>query len=313
MKNYGQELESEVFHKYKTNKNTEEAEKRKEMEIALQKKAELDQINASNLDRKRQMQSMLSKDYENMIKMKEQQKQYERMSDLRNGQMANDKAAKELDFLNQTEANKKKMVKDILNNAKTIHDGKIGQSEKDKYASTLEDKRHLEEIERRNQQRDLAKLSKYNQFNDFQNKISQSYNQQVMAPQMEKDMEFRRNLRKQEEDRKRKLDHEAEMQNKMRKDWAMNTRMGQEKQMKTKNEEGQARFAQHLADEHNTRSIERDYNSLKNIDLQEKKERQQIYKEMLDNQKRTKDNMKMYGNMTGIEKQMNKNELAAFK
>lgn len=311
--NYGQELESEVFNKININKNTEEAEKRKEMEIALQKKAELDHINAATLDRKRQMQSMLSKDYENMIKMKEQQKQYERMSDLRNGQLANDKAAKELDFLNQTEANKRQMVKEILNNAKNIHDGQIGQSEKDNYARTLEDKRHLEEIERRNQERDMAKLSKYNQFNDFQNKISNSYHQTVTAPQMEKDMEFRRNLRKQEEERKRKLDHEAEMQSKMRKDWAMNTRMGQEKQMKTKNEENQARFAEHKADEYHTRSIERDYNNLRNMDLNEKKERQKIYKEMLDNQKRTKDNMKMYGNMTGIEKRLNKNDLAAFK
>uniref|UniRef100_A0A7S3KAH8 Uncharacterized protein n=1 Tax=Euplotes crassus TaxID=5936 RepID=A0A7S3KAH8_EUPCR len=313
MKNYGQELESEVYYKTKTNKNTEEAEKRKEMEIALQKKAELDNINAATLDRKKQMQSMLSQDYENMIKMKEQQKQYERMSDLRNGQLANDKASKELDFLNQTEMNKRKMVKEILNNAKNMHDGEIGQSEKNNYARTLEDKRHLEEIERRNQERDLAKLSKYNQFNDFQNKISQSYHQTVSGPQMEKDMEFRRNLRKQEEERKRKLDHEAEMQNKMRKDWAMNTRMGQEKQMKTKNEEGQARFAEYRADEYHTRSIERDYNNLKNMDLNEKKERQKIYKEMLDNQKRTKDTMKMYGNMTGIEKRLNKNDLAAFK
>lgn len=313
MKSYGAELESEVFNKLRKSKDVEQAEKRREMELALQKKAELDQINAATLDRKKQMQSILQKDYENSIKLREQQKMSDRNNDLSNGRMANDKVAKELEFLNQTEANKKKMVKEILNNARHVHDGVVNQSEKDRYAKTLEDKRHLEEIERRNKERDLAQLTRYNQFNDFQNKISKSYNQQVVAPKIEQESQFRKNLKKAEEERNRKYDQDVELQKQMKKDWAMNTRFGQEKQMKSKNEENQARVAEHYADERNTRSIERDFNSLKNQDLMEKKQRQQKYKEMLDYQKKTKDSMNMYGNMTGIEKQMNKNELTAFK
>lgn len=37
------------------------------------------------------------------------------------------------------------------------------------------------------------------------------------------------------------------------------------------------------------------------------------YKEALDNQYKTREYMNMYGNMTGIEKQLNKNDLIAFK
>ena len=313
MKGYGKELESEVYNKLRKNKDSLNAEKTLEMQQALQKKAELDQINASNLNRKRQMQEALMKDYENSIRLKEQQKNYERRSDLQNGQLANNKAAQELDYLNQNEMSKRKMVKEILNNAKNVHDGVKGQSEKDRYVSTLEDRRHLEEIEQRSKERDMAMLSKFNQFNEFQNKTAFSYNQNVSRPLMEKDMKFREILRKQEQEAKRKADQDAEMRNTMRKKMAMETRFGLEKQMKTKNDNNQALVAQHNYEEQTTRTIERDLHNLKNQDFHEKKVRQQKYKEMLDNQKRLQGNMRMYGNMTGMEKQLNKNDLSAFK
>ena len=313
MKSYGKELESEVHNKLRKNQDAETAIKRTEMELALQKRAELDQINAMNLDKKKQMQTILAKEYEDNMRLKQQMRQSERMNDLRNGQLANEKASKELNFLNENEKNKKKMVKEILNNAKNVHDGVRNMSEKDRYASTLEDQRHLQEMERRNKERDLAMLSKFNQFNDFQKKNASAYTQQVINPSLERDMKFKENLKKQELESKKKADLEQEIKNKMKKDWAMQTRYGQEKQMKTKNENNQALVAQHQYDERNTKSIEQGLYGLKNEEFLEKKTRQIKYKEMLDNQKKTKDHMKMYGNMTGIEKQFNKNDLSAFK
>ena len=313
MHKYGKELESEVYNKIRKNKDSETAQKNIELELALQKRAELDQINAMNLDKKKQMQNILAKEYEENMRIKQQMKQNDRMNDLRNGQMANEKAAQELNFLNESEKNKKKMVKEILNNAKNVHDGVRNMSEKDRYASTLEDKRHLEEVEQRNKQRDLAMLSKFNQFNDFQKKNAISYNKNVISPQIQKDVKFKQALRKQEEDIKRRADKEEDQRNKQRKDWAMQTRFGQEKQMKDKNDDNLAKVALHQYDERNTKAIEQGLYGLKNEEFLEKKVRQQKYKEMLDNQKKTKDHMRMYGNMTGIEKQFNKNDLSAFK
>lgn len=120
-------------------------------------------------------------------------------------------------------------------------------------------------------------------------------------------------LNKQEVEVKRKAVQEEEMKSKMKKDWAMETRFGLEKQIKSKNDGSQALAAQHRYDEDNIRTIERELNDLNNMTKAEKKARQQKYKEMLDNQAKTREHMRMYGNMTGIEKQMNKNDLTAFK
>jgi hypothetical protein len=313
MKSYGQQLESEVFNKYRKSQDSVNAEKRLEMQLALQKKAELDQMNAIILDKKKQTQATLSNEYENAMKMRDHQKNYDKYSDLQTGQVANLKAMQDLNFLNQSELNKRSMIKDILTNHKSQHDGAMDQTEKDRYAITLEDKRHLSEQERRQQDRDLGILSKYNQFNEFQNKNAISYNSQVIKPKMEKDMMMNQLIKKQEMDSKRKASMDEERCNTMKRDWAMENRFGLEKQMKNKNDNGQVFVAEHNYDQHNSRSIERDYYNLKNQDLMEKKERQILYKKMLDTQKNTKATMKMYGNMTGIEKQLNKNDLSAFK
>jgi hypothetical protein len=93
----------------------------------------------------------------------------------------------------------------------------------------------------------------------------------------------------------------------------MNNRSGIENQIKTRNDGNQAIVAQHKYDEDNTKTIEMNLNNLDMIEKSEKKVRQQKYKEMLDNQHKIRNGMKMYGNMTGMEKQMNKNDLSAFK
>jgi len=313
MQNYGQELESEVFNKLRKNKDSDMEQKRLEYSIALEKKAELDRMNLSNLEKKKQMQSILSADYETAMRQKNQQSQYDRMSDLEKGKMANDKASKELNYLNQSEKDKKNMIKDILNNAKSVHDGTRANQDKDKYMDAFEQQKYIQDLEKRQNDQDMAKVSRYNKFNDFQNKNAQFYNREVINPKMQKDMQFNENIRRQGDEARQKAANDEEMRNMTKKNMAMQARMGQETQMKSKNEGYQATAAEHRYDEFNTRAIERDYNNLKNQDLAEKKHRQSNYKQMLDNQKKTREYMNMYGNMTGIEKQMNRNDLSAFK
>lgn len=48
-------------------------------------------------------------------------------------------------------------------------------------------------------------------------------------------------------------------------------------------------------------------------ELMKKREAQRVYKEMLDHQNANRAAMKMYGNMTNVEKQINKEDLIAWK
>jgi len=162
MQNYGQELESEVFNKLRKNKDSDMEQKRLEYSIALEKKAELDRMNLSNLEKKKQMQSILSADYETAMRQKNQQNQYDRMNDLEKGKLANDKASKELNYLNQNEKEKKNMIKDILNNAKSVHDGTRANQDKDKYMDAFEQQKYIKELEKRQNDQDMAKVSRYN-------------------------------------------------------------------------------------------------------------------------------------------------------
>uniref|UniRef100_A0A7S3NC75 Uncharacterized protein n=1 Tax=Euplotes harpa TaxID=151035 RepID=A0A7S3NC75_9SPIT len=313
MKNYGEVLESEVFNKLKKSKDAENEEKRKEMEMALQKKNEYDNINMSNYEKKKQIQKMLADDYEAMIRMKINRNQYDKITDLQNGQMAINKASQEMNYLKETENEKKKIIKELLINDKLMHDGQKNIRRYDEMNGVNESKKQNEELERRQRERDMAFVSRYNKFNEFQNKAAQSYNETVLKSTLEKDMKMNAILRKQEMEAKRKAEHEAELKNKAKKDMAMDTRFGIEKQIKMRNDNTQATVAEHRYYEDNTRAIERDLNNLNSLGKAEKKARQLQYKAALDNQAKTKEHMRMYGNMTGIEKQMNKNDLIAFK
>lgn len=311
--NYGQELESEVFNKLKKNKDSENAQKNLEMQLALQKKAEHDNIQMSNLDRKKQMQKTLADDYERTMRMKKDRNNYEKVTDLHNGMAANQKALNELDYLKQGEQEKRKMIKELLSNDKLMHDGQKFQQYRDQSNGLEEAKKLFEEREKREQMREQSFSSRYSKFNEFQNKVAQSYSEQVLYPTMEKDMKFNQVLRKQEQEAKKKAEQDALIKSKVKQDWAKDTRVGLEKQMKIRNDGGQAVVALHQYEEGTTKAIERDLTNLDMIEKTEKKVRQQKYKEMLDNQAKTRQNMKMYGNMTGIEKQFNKNDLSAFK
>ena len=310
---YGQELESEVFNKLKKSKEAEMTEKQKEYQLALQKKNEYDNIQMNNQERKKQMQHILADDYERMIKMKQDKSMYDKTLDLENGKVANQKALKELQYIKMGDDQKKQMIKEILTNDKQVHDGNKFKSYRDGVNSKTQAQKDLELMELRARQRDQAFQSRYNNFNDFQKKIAQSYSANVINPTVEKEMTRNQIQRKQEFEMKRRADQIEEIKNKTKKDWAMDNRRGLEKQINDKTGETQAVAAQHRFDEDKTRAIERDFNSLQMLEKSEKKARQQVYKEMLDNQYKIRQNLKLYGNMTGIEKQINKNELSAFK
>lgn len=270
MKSYGTELDSHIFNKNKKAQDTINEEKDKEMQMALQKRAEFDSINMSNNEKKKQIQNMLAKEYEDMIRLKKQRQDYDKSSDLQNGQLAINKASIELNYIKDNEFEKKKMIKELLFNDKLMHDSSKNIKKNEEVNGVFEAKRQIEEMDRRNRDRDMAFVSRYSKFNEFQNKAAQSYNENVLKPQIEKEIDRNRFLRKQEIDAKRKVDHQAELQNQSKKNWAMSNRVGLEKQLKDKVDNVQAETAVYRYDEENTKAIERDYNSLANTEKAEK-------------------------------------------
>ena len=270
MKNYGTELDSHIFNKNKKAQDTTNEEKQKEMQVALQKKSEFDNINMSNYEKKKQIQSMLAQEYEDMMRMKKQRSEYERSHDLQNGQMANNKASIELNYLKDTENEKKKMIKDLLFNDKLMHETNKNIRKSEEVNGVFEAKRQNEEIEKMQRNRDMAFVSRYSKFNEFQSKAAQNYNETVLKPKLEKDLDLNRFIRKQEMEAKRKADHQADLLSQSKKEWAMNNRMGIEKQLKDKVDGVQAETAVYRYDEENTKAIERDLNSLANTEMAEK-------------------------------------------
>lgn len=185
-KNYGQELESEVFNKLRKNQDVQNEEKRTEMELALHKQREYNDIERMNQERKKQMQKTLASDYENMIKMKQQMNQHDKINDLQKGRMANEKANQELNYLKQSEIDKKKTIREILNNDKQRYDNYKASHLGDKVTAAQEAQQQMSLMEQRQRERDAALNSRYNKFNEFQNKISKSYADQVISPEIQK-------------------------------------------------------------------------------------------------------------------------------
>jgi hypothetical protein len=220
--NYSQELESEVFNKYRKSQDAENTQKQMEMQTALQKKQEYDNLQMTAQDRKKQLQIQLAEDYERSIRMKNDKSQYEKITDLQNGRNANDKASKELEYLQMGDNQKKKMIKEILNNDKLAHDGNKYMSYRDGANTKEQAHKDLELMEARARQRDSAFVSRYNSFNDFQNKTAETYKgkflyyklhniEKVLRPAVEKDVNMHRILQKQEFEAKKKAEHDEGM------------------------------------------------------------------------------------------------------
>ena len=159
MKNYGSDLDSHIYNKSKTAQDYLNDEKQKEMQTALQKKAEFDNINMSNFEKKKQIQSMLAKEYDDMVRMKQQKNYYDKSSDLQNGQLANNKASIELNYIKDAENEKRKMIKDLLFNDKLMHDSNKNNRKSEEVNGMFESKRQIEDTQKLQRDRDMAFLS----------------------------------------------------------------------------------------------------------------------------------------------------------
>jgi hypothetical protein len=287
--------------------------KQYELMTALNKKQEADMINQQTMATKKNMQSMMAQEYEQALRLKKMRERDERNQSLLTGKVTNEKAAMELNYLQKAEAEKKSMIKQILNNEKQSHD-QYKQNSSQSNAMNTQETRHLfEENEKRQQHRDQQFGQRYNNFNDFQGKINQSYYQQVKQPEMDKQYKLSQIIKKGETEAKQRAEMaEAQKQN-AHKNWRMSNRATLEKQMFDKQSGKKAGETEFEVDLHKRMEHESNLKEVEYFEKFNKKTGQNSYKQMLDNQLKATKQRQMYGNMTGVEKSLNKNDLTAFK
>ena len=229
------------------------------------------------------------------------------------GKQANQKAQLELEYLRRAELDKKNMIKQILNNEKQTHDQYKKTNLATSGMSNEEYKRLMQENEKRQQYRDYQFGQRYDGFKNFQNKIDQSYMQHVRQPEMEKQSKMSNIIRKGEQEVKARQDYADMQRENAHKNWRLSNRATLEKQMLDKRTGKKAGETEYEVDYRNRVNHENSVKEVEYFERFKKKQDQNSYKDMLDNQLRVTKQRRLYGNMTGVEKSINKNDLSAFK
>lgn len=106
MEKYGYELANESDKRVREQKYNEQQLKEYELAQALNKKREADMITQQTFSTKKNMQNLLSQDYENAIRMKKMQQENEKREALMQGQASVSRAQMEMDYLRRTENEK---------------------------------------------------------------------------------------------------------------------------------------------------------------------------------------------------------------
>lgn len=204
MEEYANELSNESDKRVREQKYNEMQQKQEELFQALTKKREADVLNQKTLESKKSIQNVLAQDYENAMRLRKMQQDDERRKDLMAGQVTNSKAQHELNYFRKAEEDKKKMIRQILNNEKQAYDDRKKMNSQSQVMSTDEARKYFEENERKERLRDYQNAHKYNNFNNFQNQIGRSYNEHVAKPEMDKQSKLNQIIKKQEAELKRR-------------------------------------------------------------------------------------------------------------
>ena len=313
MEQYANDLSNESDKRVREQKYNEMQLKEYELAQALNKKREADFLNQQTMATKKSMQTVLAQDYENAMRLKKLQAEDERRQNLMAGQATNSKAQMELNYLRKAEEDKKKMIREILTSDKTVHDDKKRMHDATQNMSAAEAKKLMEENEQRERFKEYQNSQKYNNFNQFQNQINQSYRDQVARPELEKMQKMNQILRKQEEEVKRKQEMDQIQRDNAQKNWRLNNRAAIEMQIRDKQSGRKVGETEFEVDYNNRLKHERDVNDVEYFEKFKKKQQQNEYKEMLDTQLRVSKQRRLYGNMTGVEKRINKDDLLAWK
>lgn len=155
--------------------------------------------------------------------------------------------------------------------------------------------------------------NKFTKFDENLQKRMSDYNNFVMKPNMEKETNLYQIQRKNIDDYNRKKADEERKQDVTRKMQLIDTHNTIKSQMQEKNKI--KRLGDELGQIEVQKTSDRIYeiNSFDQMLKEDQKKRQEMYKQMLNSQIQYKNGIKAFGNMTQVEKKMNKDDLYAYK
>lgn len=262
---------------------------------------------------KRMLQNHLANDYGNAMRRKQMRSLNERMNDIKSDLAANNRARHELDYLNASENKKKQYIQQMYINEKKLFDLSKENENKKQKIQLREDQSLLNQSVKQSYDREAIFKNRYQSFNKFQEKVADSYSKNVLSPELEKNYKFDSVVRKQVDERNKKLDEMERFKKTFYQKWNQSNKNVLVNQMNHQQDK--------IKDELDKRNFERRERMIKQnqietadyLEQQQKKQMQSKYKEMLDSQRRIKDEYRSYGNMTNVEKCLNRNDLLAWK
>jgi hypothetical protein len=155
--------------------------------------------------------------------------------------------------------------------------------------------------------------NKFTKFDENLQKRMKDYNHFVMKPNLEKESNLSQIQRKNMDEYNRKLAEDERKQDEARKMQLINTHNTIKTQMQEKSK--MKNLGNELGQIEVQKTSDRIYeiNSFDQMLKEDRKKRQEMYKQMLNSQIQYKNGIKAFGNMTQVEKKLNKDDLYAYK
>lgn len=235
MQDYSHELVKESDTRKREEKYNQQQQKQFDYSQAMSKKQEADFLNQQTQATKKNMQSMLANDYSEAMRLKRMKQDEERRMDLMEGKAADQKAGLELSYLQNAERDKRNMIKEIFKSEKNAYDDRKSKQTNQSYnLGRAEHQKLMADNEKREVYRDYLDSQKYNNFNQFQNKIKDTYQQQVYGPEAERQRNRDYFINKGEQERKMRDDANSKYKENAHLNMRLNNRAYVEKQIKDK-------------------------------------------------------------------------------
>lgn len=279
--------------------------------IMQNKKQETDFIQKSLIDRQKEDKNMLGQIYQNQIDQSKRLKDSEK------------KIEKELERMHierlqgiDPEAYNKLKKKAYQNELRQELDQKSKMKQYDQVMrehSVRETKKMFDEYAKKEMMNEQNYRNKFQKFDQGMQKRLNDYNNYVMKPQLEKQNNISLIERKNIDDYNRRQAENEMRQDIVRKNQIHATSNEQKNQMNEKSK--MKRLTNELGQIEGQRASDRVYeiNSFDQMLKDDKKKRQEMYRQMLSSQIQYNNGLRAFGNMTKVEKQLNKDDLKAYK
>lgn len=279
--------------------------------IMQNKKQETDFIQKGLVERQKEEKLMLGQIYQNQIeqakKLKEGEKQMEK--ELERMQIEKIKGV-DPDAYNKLkkQAYQQELRQEIEQKNKLKQYDEIMREQ-----SVREARKMMDEYARREVMNEQDYKNKFSKFDQNLQKRLNDYNNYVMRPNIEKQYAQDSIEKKNIEEHNRRQAEEEQRQEQLRKNQLKNASNVIREQMSEKNR--MKKLNSELGQIENQRTSDRamELSTFDQMIKEDKKNRQDMYRQMLNSQIQYNQGLKAFGNMTHVEKKMNKEDLKAYK